>query len=300
MKQNSKLGFSLIEISVVVLIIGILVAAISTGTDMVKRSKIASAQNLTSNSSISAMKDLVLWFETSLPTSFVSGLGEGEFVTVWRNHSPYYSIGNASQSTEANQPVYVEHATNYIPAVRFIDADNFLTIDGANSLLTDSNLNIFVVEDRDDSDVDDIRNILSSNDDANDNGLDIYYDATDNIVVNVAGTSLTFDAPLGDSLHYVSLDDGGLVVNGETLIRDDLNYYLNKRLPEIGSMAAIDATAAVDRIPAGNITNLTIGSSALSYFGNISEILIFNRRLRKEELVDIFDYFQAKYKLQLD
>ena len=71
MKKNYKLGFSLIEISVVVLIIGVLIAAITTGTDLVKRSKLASARNLSSNSSIYGMKDLVLWFEPSLPTVFM-------------------------------------------------------------------------------------------------------------------------------------------------------------------------------------------------------------------------------------
>jgi len=44
---------------------------------------------------------------------------------------------------------------------------------------------------------------------------------------------------------------------------------------------------------------ITIGAATDSYLGAISEILIFNRKLRQRELIDIFDYFEAKYNLSL-
>jgi hypothetical protein len=44
---------------------------------------------------------------------------------------------------------------------------------------------------------------------------------------------------------------------------------------------------------------ITIGHDGSAYVGNISEIIIFNRRLRKDELLDIFSYFESKYNLSL-
>jgi len=47
----------------------------------------------------------------------------------------------------------------------------------------------------------------------------------------------------------------------------------------------------------GNI--IRIGDSVKSYIGNLPEIIIFNRKLRQKEMIDIFNYFEAKYNIVL-
>ncbi len=67
---KSHKAFSLIELSIVILVIGILIAGVVQGTSMVKKSQLVIARNLTKNSPVSRIKDLAAWYETSLESSF--------------------------------------------------------------------------------------------------------------------------------------------------------------------------------------------------------------------------------------
>lgn len=314
MKKNYKLGFSLIEISVVVLIIGVLIAAITTGTDLVKRSKLASARNLSSNSSIYGMKDLVLWFEPSLPTSFYAE-GEGEPIEVWSNNSKFYSIGSAVQSSDENPklPIYIKDAINHIPAVRFYcesasDCGQHLNIPDVAGLLEETDLTIFILENRNSNNTDVKRNILTS---GGNNGLEIYYNNSDQFTVdNKSGEpKISNVSPVAPTLHYLSLfyssNNEDFKVDDNIIIRKGYNYYKNKRLPENGAMPSVTTVIQDNdensRFSTGSMgETIKIGNDTQSYSGNIAEILIFNRRLRQEELVDIFDYFEAKYNIALE
>ena len=66
--KNLKKAFSLIELSVVVLIIGILIAGITSGSRLVRNSKLASAAQFTKSSDINSIADLVLWLEPTKKT----------------------------------------------------------------------------------------------------------------------------------------------------------------------------------------------------------------------------------------
>ena len=62
--KKLKLAFSLIEISVVILIIGILIAGISQGIDLFADYRFITAKNLTKNSRVGRIEDLEIWLET--------------------------------------------------------------------------------------------------------------------------------------------------------------------------------------------------------------------------------------------
>ena len=316
MKKNYKLGFSLIEISVVVLIIGVLIAAITTGTDLVKKSKVASARNLSSNSAIYGMSDLVLWLESSLPTSF-SAEGEGESVKLWSNNSPFYNIGSAIADGDNETPMYKRYAINHTPSVRFFcDVINnldvckrYLNVHSISSLLEETDLTIFILENRDAGHGALERRIISTSNGADaisGQGLNIYYDTADKLTVsNSDGNSVSStDVTPGPSLHYLTLfNDDDFMVNGNTILRKGFNYYHNKRLPESGSMPSVTTTIESSgdvRFATNSMGNIIrIGDSVKSYIGNLPEIIIFNRKLRQKEMIDIFNYFEAKYNIVL-
>ena len=70
--HSSRLkAFSLIELSIVILIIGILVAGVTSSSRLITRMKVVTAQNLTRNSPVSSIKDLAMWYETSLDESLL-------------------------------------------------------------------------------------------------------------------------------------------------------------------------------------------------------------------------------------
>jgi prepilin-type N-terminal cleavage/methylation domain-containing protein len=303
MNKNRKLGFSLIEISVVILIIGILIAAVNSGIALVNRSKIASAQNLSSNTAIHSMKDLVLWFEPSLPSSF-DNASEGDELLLWSNESPSYNIGSAVQTDITKAPIYVGNSINNLPAVRLIDNNDHFAISEVSNLLEQSDLTIFILEKPDNGSS---GKIISSTTPTN---FEISYNISNNIVVkNSSGNAVASTAQYpGPNLHFITLYDGDsdsdFKIDGNTITKDGYYYYNNKKLPQSGSMPVHDieihSGSGSSRFATNTIGDIiTIGHDSSAYVGNISEIIIFNRRLRKDELLDIFSYFESKYNLSL-
>jgi prepilin-type N-terminal cleavage/methylation domain-containing protein len=137
--QNKKLGFSLIELSVVILIIGILIIGVSKGSILLNEAKLKSAKSLTSASPLHTMDDLALWLETTNseniatgafndnPLDFGSALYEDSPISSWR-----YSIVSKTSSIDLTpadndaRPTYVENAINGLPAIKFDDSDDTL------------------------------------------------------------------------------------------------------------------------------------------------------------------------------
>ncbi|MFM6972456.1 MAG: prepilin-type N-terminal cleavage/methylation domain-containing protein [Alphaproteobacteria bacterium] len=70
MKNYSKKAFSLIEISIVILIIGLLIAGISKASDMLADSKLKSARSVSRGSIVPRLSNLALWLDTSQAESW--------------------------------------------------------------------------------------------------------------------------------------------------------------------------------------------------------------------------------------
>lgn len=66
MKYFKKQAFSLIELSIVILIIGILVAGVTQSSRLVRQIKLYSAQSITRSSDINSIGEMVFWAETTL------------------------------------------------------------------------------------------------------------------------------------------------------------------------------------------------------------------------------------------
>ena len=126
LNKNHKQAFSLVEISIVILIIGLLIAGISKASDMIFDAELKSGRSLTKGAKVGRMANLALWLET---TSAESILDNERFkdttVTMWRDINP--------QSTskfifkKGGDPKYIEEGQNNMPAIRFPNAaDLFL------------------------------------------------------------------------------------------------------------------------------------------------------------------------------
>ena len=113
-------GFSLIEISVVLLIIGVLIAGISQGIDLYSEFKIKTAQKLTINSPVSRIEGLALWLETTLEKSFQTKMVNNSEVPQWNNISPFdLNPKNAFNHLTNPQPIFLENNINGLPAIQF-------------------------------------------------------------------------------------------------------------------------------------------------------------------------------------
>lgn len=146
-KVNS--AFSLIELSIVILIIGILIAGVTAGGKLYYKAQLAIARSLTTSSPVNGIKDLMLWYETTSSNSFKSTQSsDGTAIDTWYDINSQQPIpNNATQTTTANQPLYKENIfANGIPAIRFDGTDDCMSFDG--SFIANSSYTIFVVEQR--------------------------------------------------------------------------------------------------------------------------------------------------------
>lgn len=81
MKLSLKKAFSLVEISIVILIVGILIAGVSKAIDLVMDSKLNSARSITKGSQILRIPNVALWLETSSAESWPDNKrGEGQYI----------------------------------------------------------------------------------------------------------------------------------------------------------------------------------------------------------------------------
>ena len=110
-------AFTLIEVSVVILIIGIMLAGTFIGTRIIAKSRLAAAESLARSSPVPGIKDNMLWLETSLSASIDgSQASDGKAVTSWYD-----------QSSNAAKPLVVAVGTgptyantiNQVHAIKF-------------------------------------------------------------------------------------------------------------------------------------------------------------------------------------
>lgn len=124
MKKSSKFGFSLIELSIVILVIGILVIGITQGSRIIREAKLKSARALTAGSPINSISDLAIWLDATSTQSFDDATNNVD-IQNWYNIDPRDTGGKkAIQATAGNRPTYIDKAINDLPSIRFVRANS--------------------------------------------------------------------------------------------------------------------------------------------------------------------------------
>lgn len=147
MNQNlkNKTAFSLIELSVVILIIGVIVAGVTQSSRMISAFKLSTARNLTQSSPVASMKNLVLWYETTSVASFDDAQADnGLTVTQWKDINP--TSTTKYNTTGGNGATYTTNCMNSLPCLRFNGSSNYFTYDG--TFLAGTDYTVVVVEQR--------------------------------------------------------------------------------------------------------------------------------------------------------
>ena len=293
MKKNmqSNRAFSLIELSIVILIIGILVAGVTSSSRLIRRMKVVSAQNITRGAPVPTIKDLVLWYESSLEESFDNAEEvDTTPITTWfdLNTQSSYKI-NGLQPFIANKPKFSENIINGLPSILFDGTDDFMIVNSAG--ISGKGLTVFVVGQN--------KALVSLNsgllagvsptstDEANAGGFQAFYDAGSTALLSnaagVAGSSVTQVSPRINVPYIAST-----VFNGTNNIA-----YLNAN---VGTTVVTSPTFLVDRLFIGS--RFLTGGTASFHSGYISEIIIYNRGITTEERLAVITYLSKKYSIK--
>ena len=117
MKKNQ--AFSLIELSIVILIIGILVAGVTQSSRLVTQFRIHALRQLIINSPVNYIKDLALWLETTQPESFIeSEAVDGALITQWYDMNRL-NTSKPTITSALGRATYRTNAINGLPAIYF-------------------------------------------------------------------------------------------------------------------------------------------------------------------------------------
>ena len=313
-KNNLKhRGFSLLETSIVIMVIGLIVAGALSASRVVNYMALNSARSLTENSALNYMRrDILVWFDTTSEKSFADiDTQNNQPIANWYETKPITAIPATATATTGLQPLYISSAINGLPALRFDGVNDFMTITAANYVngstpLASNNFSVFLVA-----------------------------QASSTITINTESTSTTtgqsgqrfalFPAS-GDTIY--SGMPGATAGSGISFGTNGIGFYenaLNYTPPIMSSSVGYSGPATIlmeyrnknpklyvnTRLVRSGLTSpkdfvfppFYIGGAASplnaygSFAGDIAEIIIIDRALTSEERNDIFAYLKKKWKL---
>jgi prepilin-type N-terminal cleavage/methylation domain-containing protein len=283
-------AFSLIELSIVILIIGILVAGVTSSSRLITRMKVVTAQNLTRNSPVSSIKDLSFWIETSLDESFDNAEeSEDSPITNWFDLNPQTSFKvNANQSTVDNKPKFKTAIFNGLPGILFDGTNDFLLT--SSSGIVGKGLTIFIVAKR--TGFPTWQGMLSGIPtstvwDHDQTGFLAYLDVNNGYIHT--GASNTYWASVAqtnpmDNVPFIFTN----VFTGSTNIT-----YLNT---SVGVTTNITTNFNVDKLYIGS----RYGNGPTQFYrGHVGEIVIYSRALNTEERLAVTAYLSKKYAIKV-
>ncbi|MFT6259012.1 MAG: prepilin-type N-terminal cleavage/methylation domain-containing protein [Rickettsiales bacterium] len=148
LEKETKLGFSLIELSVSILIIGLLIVGVSKTSQIIGDGKLLAARSITKNSFpyLNSSK-LALWYDAAAEESFDADIEDGDSVATWIDVNPDVDSNNIDVTASGTSPIYVAGATNGLPAIRFTNDQLLIGNLKAGKLTEDGEqITIFIVQ----------------------------------------------------------------------------------------------------------------------------------------------------------
>lgn len=286
MKNKNKhkhKAFSLIELSIVVLIVGLLVVGVSQGIDLLNDSKLRSIQNLTKNSGVTSFDSLVAWYETSLDESFDKNIRVNNAkITTWYDVNTNSQIKkNATQTIEINKPTYSDSNIANLPLVRFA-GQNFFNLPNGTVPYNNSEYTIFFV---------------------------LRTDALCTCGIMGSGTygqtskvnAFRYKENSSNFYNYWFGNDAEWGSMAKINVMQIFSFFYNQQYRE----AFVNGISRGSGAPINRIStdiNNTIGLTYSSEYmrGYIGEIIIFDKFLDNKQRIAVESYLSAKWKIKLN
>jgi len=298
MKKLSKSGFSLIELSVVILVIGILVIGITKGARIMREAKLKSAQSLTNSSPVNSINGLVFWLDAtdsaSLKTSSVANIAttpygnleDSSLVSAWQDRNTQSSNKiTLTAPNDSNRPTYIVSGIHDLPSLQFSgNSVTQLTSSIAPLSAGDDNYTLIGVF-QPAVQVSAYVFAQSLATPTNNKQASLY----------MSGALMGFSGASNDYVPftYTTNKDYILVNRIDDSQAGNIKIYIN------GTQYS-GATTTPGSLDLGNEI-VVVGartSSGRPYTGLISEIIIYNKALTQNEINSINSYLSTKYNIK--
>lgn len=289
-KLFTNRGFSLIEISVVMLIIGILISGISQGMDLYSDFRIGTARKLTIDSPVNRIDNLALWLETTLEKSFQTKMVNNSLVSQWNNISLFDLDNKNAYSFASNpKPVYLENNINGLPAIQFKKTStNCMSVE-SDFDNNSENVTIFIV-------------LISKS--INNFGR---------IIDKWSDTSKSYPYALRHNFNFLIYSGPSTGLNPRAQINSvkiNFPYLVSARRVKSGKLSiwanGVKGSEGLDDIPSSTVNNspLYIGCQGATTSGtygdfNVGEIIIYSRDLNDSEISKVSQYLSQKWNIKI-
>ncbi len=318
MKNTRRMSaFSLIEISIVILIIGILVAGVTQSSRLLGQAKLSGAKSMTQSAPVSSIKNLSLWIESTSENSFQSpDLDDYTAITAWNDINPQATL--KASFTVTGTPIYRTNLINGLPAVCFNSTANCGTGTGTTNSLSSANFSnisdgstVFAVVKLPNTlaaePILSKRTVTSAFSAASSANIQLnttnagewqYCDGAtqsgNNVTCTLGSGLADASVPVGATkgIYAVSLvyNAGPSTAAGTTAT--GVTFFQNGAAGTQVSTASRPSISVTSPLLVGK----TSTSDAAAYFkGYIGEIIIFDRALKKEERQSIENYLGKKW-----
>jgi prepilin-type N-terminal cleavage/methylation domain-containing protein len=318
MKKNK--AFSLVELSVVILIIGILVAGVTQSGRLIRQIKLSTARSITASSDVASIRDVTAWFEASTDGIFVdvnnvTDVENNAVIKTWNDVNPQKPKGDrpvlkvsTATGDEETKPKYITNGINGIPSVYFDGTDYIFSTDVPTMPLIsgDKTYSMFAVF-RSDLGKVETKSIITQIGDgalADNKFVSIGFIGSPTnkgkpgFITNntTASSNWIRDVGINDQTDYIVGVTADLT---GTVALSSANVYLNSIDPLIStqfpSAGAYETTSIIaDKFIIGASTKTATDQF---FKGMISEVIIFDRKLKAEEAVSVMKYLRKKYNI---
>lgn len=288
-KFARRKAFSLIELSIVMLIVGVVLGGVTQSSSLIRKYQLSSARHATENSPINSMTGLVLWLETTAVKSFDENidLEDGEQISNWYDLNPTSSTKYNMTASGTERPTYTESCINNLPCLTFDGVDDYISSEFSMGL---TSFTIITV---------------------------MEYTFADNPDGSYLLSSITAD-PSGDGWLFMSTrDTEGDMENG-------VNYPGEAIIQSVSELAGISKPYMVifsektgvtitnrtnktdqtsDASTSGGVKNIggiSVGGydHSTNFKGKVGEVIMFDRALKIEERNAIEEYLIKKWNIK--
>lgn len=277
-------AFSLIELSLVIVIIALLTGIISGGGAMIRTSHLSSARYITSRSIVPEISGLVAWYEASNTTSLKAEeqLDNANISTWYDNLFALLVVKKNTLSKTADSSVkYSLKGINNSPALAFNGSGKITISDFYQGKSVQNTIFIVFMPSVVDTN---FRTLIDSasaslNNSISFNNNSIRLDSG----VSVTTSTATNPASFSVAAPYV------------------MSVYINQALSKV-YLNDVNNAIGIGAINIGSneMQGITIGSSRTStngFQGLIAEVIVYNRPLQTQERRDVMKYLGKKYKV---
>ena len=271
-------AFSLVELSVSLVVIAILLTLVAGGANLIMSAKLSSARSLTARSPVPKIAGLIAWYETSRRESFKTSeaVDDGQI-------SAWYDVGpgsitkkyNTLTRTASSAVIYQQSGINKLPSISF-NGTGRISISSFYQGTSTQNTIFFV-------------------------STPYSLNNAPTPIDSGTGSTATAISYLNSGIRIYAGNVADFMTSG--CCSTNSSYIVAAYLNKTSSKAYINDANTMFGGAVGSSGNfvmegLTIGTDRVGSYpftGLVSEVIIYNRPLETQERKDVMNYLSQKY-----